>query len=177
LRFTQLKLAGAYLIDLEPHADDRGYFARTFCTREFLHHGLDANIAQCSTSFNLRRGTLRGMHYQTPPHEEIKIVRCTSGSIFDVIVDVRPESVTRGSWHGVELSSDNHRMLYIPAGFAHGFQTLVDNSEVFYQISAEYVPSASRGIRWNDPAVAISWPINEGITISARDSAYPGIQE
>jgi dTDP-4-dehydrorhamnose 3,5-epimerase len=175
LRFTQLKLSGAYLIELELHVDDRGYFARTYCTREFEEHGLDTTIAQCSTSFNLRRGTVRGMHYQAAPNEEIKIVRCTSGSIFDVIVDVRQDSATRGSWHGVELSSDNHRMLYIPAGFAHGFQTLVDNSEVLYQISAEYVPSASRGIRWNDPAVAISWPINEGITISDKDSVYPAI--
>jgi dTDP-4-dehydrorhamnose 3,5-epimerase len=175
LRFTQLDLAGAYLIDVEPHSDDRGFFARTFCTREFLDHGLDATIAQCSSSFNIRRGTLRGMHYQATPHEETKVVRCTSGRIFDVIVDLRPDSTTYANWHGVELSSDNHRMLYIPAGFAHGFQTLEDNSEVFYQISVDYVPSASRGIRWNDPSLAIEWPIIEGITISERDSALPGI--
>jgi dTDP-4-dehydrorhamnose 3,5-epimerase len=176
LRFTQLDLAGAYLIDVEPHADDRGFFARTFCTREFLDHGLDATIVQCSSSFNLRCGTIRGMHYQATPHEEAKVVRCTSGKIFDVIVDLRPGSITYGSWHGVELTSDNHRMLYVPAGFAHGFQTLEDNSEVFYQISVEYVSSASRGIRWNDPSVDIKWPITEGITISERDAALPGIR-
>jgi dTDP-4-dehydrorhamnose 3,5-epimerase len=175
LRFTQLDLAGAYLIDVEPHADDRGFFARTFCTREFLDHGMDATIAQCSSSFNLRRGTLRGMHYQAMPHEETKVVRCTSGKIFDVIVDLRPGSTTYGRWHGVELTSENHRMLYVPAGFAHGFQTLEDNSEVFYQISVDYVPSAARGIRWNEPSLAIKWPITQGITISERDAALPGI--
>ena len=176
MRFTQLKLAGAYLIEFEPHSDDRGYFARTFCTREFQDHGLDTAIAQCSTSFNRRRGTLRGMHYQTAPHEEIKVVRCTSGRVFDVIVDVRPHSPTFGRWHGVELSSDNHRLLYIPAGFAHGFQTLEDNSELFYQISTEYVASASQGVRWNDPTVSISWPITGDMTISERDAALPGLQ-
>jgi dTDP-4-dehydrorhamnose 3,5-epimerase len=176
LRFTPLPLAGAFLIKLETHSDDRGYFARTFCTREFRDHGLDPTIAQCSTSFNLRRGTLRGMHYQVAPHEETKLVRCTSGKIFDVIVDVRPQSPTYGKWHGVELSSDNHRMLYIASGFAHGFQTLEDNSEVFYQISTEYLPSASRGILWNDPTLAISWPITKGMTISERDASLPRLQ-
>jgi dTDP-4-dehydrorhamnose 3,5-epimerase len=175
LRFTELNLAGAYLIDIAPQTDKRGFFARTFCTRDFHDHGLGTTIAQCSSSFNLRRGTLRGMHFQATPHEETKIVRCTSGSIFDVIVDLRPGSTTFGEWHGVELTSENHRMLYIPAGFAHGFQTLDDNSEVFYQISVEYVPSASRGIRWNDSSVGIEWPITDGITISERDAALPGI--
>jgi dTDP-4-dehydrorhamnose 3,5-epimerase len=175
LRFTQLDLVGAYVIDIEPHADDRGFFARTFCTRDFLDHGLNTTIAQCSSSFNSRRGTVRGMHYQATPHEETKIVRCTSGRIFDVIVDLRPGSATYASWYGVELTGDNHRMLYVPAGFAHGFQTLEPNSEVFYQISVEYVPSASRGVRWNDPSLAIRWPITEGMTISERDAALPPI--
>lgn len=175
MRFTQLVLAGAYLIDIEAHEDDRGFFARTFCAREFTDHGLSTTVAQCSSSFNKSRGTLRGMHFQAAPYEEAKVVRCTSGRIFDVIVDLRRESPTYASWHGVELTGENHRMLYVPRGFAHGFQTLEDDSEVFYQISVEYVPSASRGIRWNDPSLAIKWPITEGLTISARDEALPGI--
>lgn len=173
--FTQLDLAGAYLIEVEPHRDNRGFFARTFCKRDFLDHGLDATITQCSASFNHRRGTIRGMHYQIAPHEEAKVVRCTAGRVFDVIVDVRPESPTHAQWRGVELTSRNHRMLYIPAGFAHGFQTLEDNSEIFYQMSTEYVPSANRGIRWNDPALAINWPIKGEITISEGDANLPGV--
>jgi dTDP-4-dehydrorhamnose 3,5-epimerase len=173
LRFTELGLAGAYLIELERHEDERGHFARTFCRSEFLHHGLETTIAQCSSSFNIRRGTVRGMHFQAAPHEECKLVRCTSGRIFDVIVDLRPGSATFTKWHGVELTRDNHRMLYIPAGFAHGFQTMEDNSEVFYQVSEEYVPSVSRGIRWNDATLGIKWPITEGLTISERDAALP----
>ena len=175
MRFTELGIRGAYLIDIEPRKDDRGFFARTFCAREFMEQGLNTTIAQCSSSFNEHRGTLRGMHYQAPPNEETKVVRCTSGRIFDVIVDLRRESATYARWHGVELTRENHRMLYIPPGFAHGFQTLEDNCEVFYQISVEYMRSASRGIPWNDPSVGIKWPITEGLTISERDAALPGI--
>lgn len=175
MRFTELDLAGAYLIDIESHHDDRGFFARTFDAREFSECGLFATVAQCSTSFNARRGTLRGLHYQAAPHEEAKVVRCTAGAIFDVIVDIRPESPTYAEWRSAELTSENHRMLYIPPGFAHGFQTLEKNVEVFYQISVEYVPTAGRGIRWDDPALGITWPINDGVIISARDAAFPGV--
>ena len=175
MRFTRLDLAGAYLIDLEPHQDERGFFARTFDAREFGERGMFPTVAQCSTSFNARRGTIRGMHYQVAPCEEAKVVRCTSGAILDVIVDIRPESPTYTKWCSVELTSNNLRMLYVPPGFAHGFQTLENNTEVFYQISVEYAPSAGRGIRWNDPVLGISWPITDGVIVSDRDALLPGV--
>ena len=175
MRFTELELAGAWLIEIEPHRDERGFFARTYCAREFEEHGLVSMIAQCSTSFNAKRGTVRGMHYQTAPHAEEKVVRCTAGSIFDVIVDIRPDSPMYARWCGVELSAVNRRMLYIPVGFAHGFQTLTDDAEVLYQISTEHAPAASHGIRWTDPSLNIAWPITEGVIVSERDASFPSM--
>jgi len=175
VRFTQLEIGGAWLIEIEPHEDERGFFARTYCAREFAQHGLVTTIAQCSTSFNAKRGTVRGMHYQAEPHAEEKVVRCTAGAIFDVIVDLRPRSPTYLRWLGLELTAKNHRMVYIPAGLAHGFQTLEDDTEVIYQISVDYEPAASRGIRWTDSELDIAWPIRDGVTVSPRDTSFPGV--
>lgn len=171
--FQPTPLPGVFLIEPEPHSDERGFFARTWCKQELAAQGLCADLAQCSISFNRKRGTLRGMHYQIAPYGEFKFVRCTRGALFDVAVDLRPESPTYCQWFGVDLTADNHRTLYIPAGLAHGFQTLADDSEVYYQISTVFVPATARGVRWNDPAFAIVWPIREGITLSARDANYP----
>ena len=172
--FTPTRLAGAYCIDLDARQDERGYFARVWCARELAQHGLETRVAQASMSFNARRGTLRGMHYQVAPHEEVKIVRCTRGAIWDVIVDVRPGSPTYLQHIGVELTAANHRQLYIPQGFAHGFQTLEDECEVGYQMSEFYAPDAQRGFRWNDPAVGISWPLPHPI-LNDRDRGYPDL--
>jgi dTDP-4-dehydrorhamnose 3,5-epimerase len=172
--FTPTRLAGAVEIEVERHEDERGFFARSFCRREFEDHGLEPCAVQCSVSFNRRRGTLRGMHWQADPHGEAKLVRVTAGAIWDVIVDLRPGSATYGEWFGVELSADDHRALYVPPDFAHGFQTLVDNVEVFYQMSTEYVPEAQRGARWDDPAFGIAWPIASPI-LNQRDAAYPDL--
>lgn len=169
--FTETPLKGAYSIVLERLEDERGFFARTWCQREFEKHGLVTTVAQCSISFNQKMRTLRGMHYQIAPHAERKLVRCTAGTIFDVIIDLRPGSMTFRHWYANELSADNRRMLYIPEGFAHGFLTLSDNSEVLYQISEFHHPESSRGVRWNDPAFAISWPADP-LIVSQRDSAY-----
>ncbi|MBK9170093.1 MAG: dTDP-4-dehydrorhamnose 3,5-epimerase [Bryobacterales bacterium] len=170
--FTQTKLPGVVEVALDEHADDRGFFARAWCTGEFETHGLPARIVQCNVSFNKRKGTLRGMHYQDIPWQEAKLVRCTSGAIYDVVVDLRPSSATFRSWLGVVLSAENRRMLHIPEGCAHGFLTLEDRTEVFYQMSEFYHPEAARGFRWNDPAFGISWPM-EPVVISGRDSTYP----
>jgi len=175
IRFTATTLPGAFLIELEKHADHRGFFARTFCEREFESHGLQARYVQCSISFNLRKGTLRGMHFQAAPFQEAKLVRCSQGSIYDVIIDLRPDSPTFKRHLGVELSAANGKTLYVPEGFAHGFQTLQDNSEVFYQISQFYAPEHSRGVRWNDPAFGIVWPAAER-TILERDQSYADFQ-
>ena len=172
MKFLPLELPGVFLIDPEPLADDRGFFARTWCSQEFADHGLVATIAQCSLSYNRRKGTLRGMHYQAPPHEEVKMVRCTAGAIYDVVIDLRPGSSTRGRWLGVDLSAANHHHLYVPAGFAHGFQTLADDTEVFYQISQFYHPESARGLRYDDPAFGIRWPLSD-ITVSTRDLSFP----
>ena len=174
MKFTPAGLAGAYVIDLDRLEDERGYFARTFCRDEFAAHGLHSVFPQCNTSFNARKGTLRGMHYQEKPHEEAKIIRCTRGAIHDVIVDIRRDSRTYRKWIAVELTADNARMLYIPEGFAHGFQTLADGSEVFYQMSEMFHPESARGLRWNDPALAIRWPLASPI-VSERDAAYPDL--
>ena len=174
--FAETDLRGAFLIELERHEDARGYFARTFCRREFELHGIDSRIVQCNVSFNARRGTLRGLHYQAAPHAEAKLVRCVAGRIHDVIVDLRPESSTHLEHFAVELSDTNGVSLYVPEGFAHGFQTLTDGCLVHYQMSEYYVPEAGRGIRWNDPALGISWPI-EHPTLSERDAALPDLQE
>jgi len=150
----------------------RGFFARTWSQQEFLGLGLDENLVECNISFNKQKGTLRGMHYQAEPHGQVKVVRCTRGAIFDVIIDLRPESSTFKRWVSIELSAENHRMLYVPRGFAHGFQTLRDNTEVLYQMSSYYEPESGRGVRWNDPAFGIDWPSVERIIID-RDQAYP----
>jgi dTDP-4-dehydrorhamnose 3,5-epimerase len=157
---------------MEPHRDERGFFARTWCRQEFEAHHLNPELAQCSTSFNKRRGTLRGLHYQDDPYAEAKLVRCIRGAIYDLIVDVRPGSTTFKQWLSVELTADNLLMLYIPEGFAHGFQTLEDDTEVFYQISEFYHPECSRGIRWNDPLFDLRWPIEARI-MSERDENFP----
>lgn len=165
--FEETPIGGAFVVELEPHRDHRGFFARTFDAEEFARRGLDARVAQTSISFNERRGTLRGMHYQIAPHEETKLVRCTRGAILDVIADVRDGSPTRGRWFAAELTSENRRMLYIPRGVAHGFQTLVDGAEVQYQISEPHHPESARGFRWDDPTFAIRWPIAEKVLSDA----------
>lgn len=173
MRFTGTKLEGAFVIDLEPLSDERGFFARTWCRREWQQRGLNAELAQCSISFSAKAGTLRGMHYQADPHAEAKLVRCTRGRIYDVIVDLRPDSPTFTQWTAVELGADDRRMLYVPERCAHGFQTLTDATEVFYQISAFHEPSSQRGVRWDDPAFGIMWPDAAGRVISSRDRAFP----
>jgi dTDP-4-dehydrorhamnose 3,5-epimerase len=173
--FTPTALAGAYIVDIEPRADARGFFARTFCQREFDQLGLTSPIAQCNMSNNIARGTLRGMHWRAQPLPEAKLVRATRGAIYDVIVDLRPESTTYLRHIGVELSAANHRALFVPEGFAHGFQTLVDDTEVFYQMSAFYDPVYDRGARWNDAAFGIVWPIADPV-MHERDRAYPDFQ-
>lgn len=173
MEFRETALIGAYVIEPEPANDERGFFARTFCAREFAKRGLSTDIAQCSTSFNRRQGTLRGLHYQADRHAEDKLVRVTMGAIFDVIVDTRADSLTFGRWFGVVLSAENRRMLYIPKGFAHGFQTLKDDSEIFYQISAFYEPASALGIRWNDPDLQIAWPDAANAIVSERDQKLP----
>lgn len=170
--FAESDLPGVWIIDPERRGDGRGYFARTYCSEEFARHGLPVGYPQCNTSFNERRGTLRGLHWQDEPSPEGKLVRCTQGAVFDVAVDLRPGSATRNRWVGRELSAANGRSLYIPPGFAHGFQTLTDGSEVFYQMTASYVPGLARGARWDDPAFAIAWPV-AAPTLSERDQAHP----
>ena len=159
-------------MELEALQDERGFFARSFCAREFEALGLEPVVAQCNISFNEKAGTLRGLHFQAPPHEEAKLIRCTRGAIYDVAVDVRPDSTTYLKWYGIELSADNRRMLFVPRGFAHGLQTLLDNTEVSYLMSEFYHPESARGLRWNDPALAISWPLDNAI-ISDKDRTYP----
>ena len=172
MRFTAAPLTGAYVIDLDRAEDDRGFFARTFCAAEFADHGLVAPVNQCSVSFNAHRATLRGLHFQAAPHDEEKLVRCTSGAIYDVIVDIRPQSRTLHQWWGTELSADNRRAMYVPKGFAHGFVTLADAAEVFYMISAPYTSGFAGGLRWNDPALNIDWPL-QPLVLAARDARYP----
>ena len=163
------------MIDLEAHADERGFLARTFCEREFADHGLPMRIVQSSTIHSPRRHTLRGLHYQEAPHREVKLVRCTRGSIFLVMVDLRPDSHTRNEWLGVELDARNGCMAYVPEGFAQGYQTLEDDTDVHYQMSHDYVPKAARGVRWNDPAFGIDWPPAENRLISERDDSWPDL--
>ncbi len=172
MKFISTPLAGAYVIETEPHVDDRGFFARTWCREEFRRHGLAAELAQCSTSFNQQRGTLRGLHYQAEPHAEAKLVRCTRGAIYDVMVDLRRSSPTFRQWHAVELSVDGKRSVYVPRGFAHGFQTLEDASEVLYMISVPYHAEACRGVRWDDPMFGIRWPLAPSC-MSERDRSFP----
>ncbi len=174
MKFTPTPLAGVWIIDGERIEDERGFFARSWCRREFQQHGLNPQLVQCSVSFNRKKGTLRGMHYQIAPHEEAKLVRCTRGAIYDVAVDLRSASPTCKQWTAVELTAENGRALYISEGFAHGFQTLADNAEVFYQMSEFYHPESARGVRWDDPQLAILWPVADKI-ISPRDQALPGL--
>lgn len=171
MKFAATPLAGAYVIELEPAYDDRGFFARTWCRDEFAAHGLNPLLLQCSLSWNKRKGTLRGLHYQDAPYMEAKLVRCSSGSIYDVIVDLRPDSPTFKKWFAAELTAANHKGLYVPEGFAHGFQAMEDNSTVFYQITESYHADCARGVRWNDPKFAITWPIPDPI-LSPRDATF-----
>lgn len=177
MTFDELPVAGAYRIGLEPHADERGFFARTFCAREFAERGLVECFVQANLSHNPHRGTLRGLHFQRSPHAEAKLVRCTRGALFDVVVDLRPDSPTYGRWAGVELSADNRRALYVPEGCAHGFQTLSDDTEAFYLVSAFYVPDAEGGLCWDDPRLAIDWPVRPPPLISPKDAAWPTLEE
>jgi dTDP-4-dehydrorhamnose 3,5-epimerase len=172
VKFSETALKGAFIIEPERIEDERGFFARTFCRREFEARGLNPDLVQCSISFNHQRATLRGMHYQSAPHAEAKLVRCTRGAIYDVIIDLRPQSPTFRRWVAVDISAENHLMVYVPEGFAHGFQTLQDETEVSYYISEFYSPECARGVRWNDPAFAIGWPIADPV-ISARDQTHP----
>jgi dTDP-4-dehydrorhamnose 3,5-epimerase len=174
LRFIPTPLAGVCVIEQERHLDERGYFARTWCAREFEQHALDSGLAQCSVSFNHRRGTLRGLHYQAPPFAEAKLVRCTRGALFDVALDLRPDSSTFRKWVGMELTEDDGRALYIPRGMAHGFLTLADATEVCYQMSTPYEPDSARGVRWNDPLHHITWPVPVEV-IAPRDRDYPDV--
>ena len=175
MRFVEAKISGVYEIELELTRDERGLFARTWCQKEFKSHGLNPRVVQCSISFNIRKGTLRGLHYQMLPHAETKLVRCTRGSIYDVVLDLRPRSPTFRSWIAVVLTAEMRNMLYVPEGCAHGFLTLKDESEVFYQISEFYDAKSARGVRWDDPAFQILWPEKVEV-ISERDRAYPDFE-
>jgi len=177
MQFRETELDGVFIIDLEKIGDERGYFARTWCWDEFFNAGIETTFVQCNTSYNRFRGTLRGLHFQSPPSAEGKLIRCTRGRLFDVAVDVRPESPTRGKWTSVELSAETGRMFLIPEGFAHGFQTLEDHTEIFYQMTARYDAKAARGLRWNDPALAIPWPLREPTVLSDRDKTLPMLAE
>jgi dTDP-4-dehydrorhamnose 3,5-epimerase len=174
MRFTETKVAGAFLIEPEPIADERGFFARTWCREEFADHGLTAELAQANISFNHRKGTLRGLHYQAAPHAEAKLVRVTRGAIWDLALDLRRDSPTYLAWFGAELNDANRHMLYVPEGCAHGFLTLTDDAEVAYQMSAPYAPEAARGVRFDDPAFGIEWP-GEVVVINQRDRSYPDV--
>jgi dTDP-4-dehydrorhamnose 3,5-epimerase len=169
--FHDTRFEGLRLIELEPITDERGFFARTFCQNEFAQHGLPTDVLQCNHSYNRLAGTIRGMHFQRPPSEEGKLVRCTRGSLYDVVVDIRDSSGARGEWEAFELSAANHRMLYIPPGFAHGFQTLEDDTEVLYQMTAFFEPALAEGVRWNDPVLGIRWPLPPTV-VSEKDRSY-----
>lgn len=174
--FTETALKGAFIVDCAPINDDRGFFARSFCQHEFTSRGLQTSVAQCNVSFNKKKGTLRGMHFQIPPKAEAKLVRCTRGRIYDVIIDLRKDSETYCSWTAMELTALNHRALYLPEGFAHGFQTLEDDSEVFYQMFEFYDPACASGVRWDDPAFNIFWPLPDPV-LSEKDRSYPFVKQ
>jgi len=172
MEFRSTPLDGAYVIELAPKGDDRGFFARLYCQREFAEFGLETSFVQINDSFTCRRGTLRGLHYQLPPAAEVKTVRCVRGALYDVIVDLRPDSPSFGRWFGAELTAENRRMMYVPRGFAHGFLTLADDTEALYLVGAFYSPADERGLRYDDPRFAIEWPIAP-TEISAKDRAWP----
>ena len=174
--FKKTDLAGAYLVEIEKTGDSRGFFGRAWCQREFVNQGLVSNFVQCNVSYNKHCNTLRGMHYQAAPFGEVKLVRCTRGAIFDAIIDLRPDSETYLKWVGIELTSENYEMLYVPENFAHGYLSLADNTEIFYQVSQFYTPSHERGVRWNDPAFGIDWPNKRNIVISEKDNSWPDFQ-
>lgn len=176
MTFHETKLPGVFEIHLEPNSDERGFFARSWCQKEFEDHGLNSQLVQCNVSLNSRKGTLRGMHYQTAPYAEAKVVRCTAGAIYDVVVDLRAESPTFKQWFAAVLSAENHHMLYVPVGCAHGLLTLADQTEVFYQMSEFYHPESASGVRWNDPAFQIDWP-ERVVVMSDRDRTYPDFVE
>ena len=176
MRFTETALAGAFVIDLEPFNDERGFFSRAFCREEFLKHGLNPNVAQCNLSYNHQAATLRGMHFQRPPHAEAKLIRCIAGVIYDVFIDLRPSSRTYCQWAGVELSAKNRRMVYVPEQFAHGYLTLEAGSEVLYQVSTSYHRESEGGVRWDDPTFQIRWPLAPRL-LSVKDQAYPDFEK
>jgi dTDP-4-dehydrorhamnose 3,5-epimerase len=171
--FKETKIKGAFVIEPEKFEDQRGFFARSFSRTEFAEHGLRAEFVEAGISFNVRKHTVRGMHFQSAPNAQAKLARCTRGAIYDAMIDLRPESPTYKQWFAQELTAQNRLMLYIPEGCAHGFQTLEDDSELFYQMSAGYAPSSERGVRWNDPVFGISWPVTDGVIINERDRTYP----
>ncbi|MEZ2279052.1 MAG: dTDP-4-dehydrorhamnose 3,5-epimerase [Microcoleus sp.] len=170
MKFTETKLKGAYVIEVEPIGDERGFFARSWCQKEFAEHGLNPNLVQCNISFNMKKGTLRGMHYQAKPYQEAKLIRCTRGAIYQVVIDIRPDSFTFKQWVAVELNAENRKMLYVPKGMASGFQTLIDDTEVFYQMAEFYHPESAKVVRWDNPAFEIQWPIEVKI-ISDKDNS------
>jgi dTDP-4-dehydrorhamnose 3,5-epimerase len=172
MKFIETKLQGAFIIRPDIIEDERGFFARTFCRREFEDHGLNPDLVQCNISFNKQKGTVRGMHYQAAPHAEAKLVRCTAGAIYDVIIDLRPASSTFKQWLSVELTAENHQLLYVPEGFAHGYQTLRPDTEILYQVSEFYHPTSEQGVRWNDPAFGIEWPL-PATAMSGKDASHP----
>jgi len=173
MKILETPVKGAFLIEPEKMTDDRGYFMRAFCARELQEAGINMPVVQANLAGSRHRGTLRGMHYQTEPHEEGKLVRCIKGSIFDVALDIRTGSGSYGQWYGAELTSSNHNMLYLPPGCAHGYLTLEDNTEVYYLVSEYYSPGAEQGIRWNDPGFSIDWPIKNNLVMSDKDQAWP----
>ena len=171
MQFTETKLSGAFVVDLERREDERGFFARAWCAQEFEARGLNPRLAQCNLSFNRQRGTVRGMHYQAAPFAEAKLVRCIRGALYDVIIDLRPQSPTFKHWAAMELTAENRRALYVPEGLAHGFQTLADNTEVFYQMSEFYHPECARGVRWDELEIGVEWPVQTAI-VSQQDKSY-----
>ena len=174
MKFTETGLKGAFVIEMETREDERGFFARAFCRKEFESHGLSPDIVQSNISFNKTRGTLRGMHYQIKPHEEVKMIRCTRGAVYDVIIDLRKGSPTHKQWISMELTEDNYKMLYIPEGFAHGYITLKDKSDVFYLVTQFYAPGFESGVRYNDPVFGIQWPKDVPVTlVTEKDRTWP----
>ena len=172
MNFIKTEIEGLYVVELNKLGDERGFFARAWCEKEFAGKNLTSRMVQANTSYSKNRGTLRGLHYQVSPHEEAKLMRCIKGEIFDVAVDLRPDSKTYKKWFGIELTESNRRMLFIPEGFAHGYQTLVEDTEAFYMSSAFYTSEAERGLRWNDPAIAIKWPITDNLNITDKDKSW-----